>query len=87
MLAGVALLSFKMIRSALELGVGYDMWQDLFIVNAIVQLGSCWSAYVWLVYLVVPGYAVYMLGGKVLGWVFAPSSPSAAPPKEKPKRR
>ena len=82
----VAWLSFRMIRAALELGVGFDLWQDLFIINSIVQLGCLWSNYVWLIYLAVPGYGIYMFGGKVLNWVFTPKETDHQPPKADNRR-
>ena len=81
----VALLSFRMIRSALELGVGYDLWQDLFVINAVVQVGSLWSSYVWLLYLAVPGYAFYVFGGKLLSYIFTPQATDADPSGKKDK--
>jgi hypothetical protein len=78
-------LSFRMIRSALELGVGFDLWQDLFIINTVVQIGCLWSAYFWIMYLAVPGYAIYQLGGRVLEWVFTPKQEEQE--TKKPTRR
>lgn len=86
-LALVAWLSLKMITSALELGVGYDLWQDLFVINFVVQIGGLWSKYVWLLYLAVPGYAVYMLGGKVLNYVFTPKEAEMAEAGKEKKRK
>ena len=67
----VAWLSYKMIIGALNLGVGYELWLDLFIINSIVQIFSIWSSYVWYMYLVVPGYGLYHVGGYIKSWVFA----------------
>jgi hypothetical protein len=88
-LAVMAWLSYRMIFSALELGVGYDLWQDLFVINTVVQLGSLGSKYVWVTYLLVPGYGVYQLGGKVLAWVFTPkeSERSNAPSSSSKQRK
>lgn len=83
----VAWLSFRMIRAALELGVGFDLWQDLFIINHTVQIGCLWSNYVWLIYLVVPGYGIYMFGGKVLSWVFTPKETDNESPKDDNRRQ
>ena len=85
-LAFVSWLSFSMIRSALELGVGYDLWQDLFVINFIVQIGSLWSRWFWVVYLVVPGYGIYQLGGKLLNWIFTPRESDAGPVQQKKRR-
>ncbi len=72
-LAGVSALCYKMIVGALELGVGPGYWLDLFIINTVVELLSLGSVYFWVVYLTVPGYGVYKLGGHILSWVFAGS--------------
>lgn len=79
-LAGVTVLSYKMIIGSLELGLGPSYWQDLFIVNVSVELLSLVSRYFWVLYLTVPGYGVYKLGGQLLGWVFAkpPLEPTKA---------
>ena len=83
----VSWLCLRMITSALELGVGYDLWQDLFIINTVVQLGILWSSYVWLLYLMVPGYGVYQLGGRVLEWIFTPKDSEQQAKNPKKKRR
>jgi len=71
-LALMSLLSFAMIKSSLQLGVGYSLWQDLFIVNTAVQITSLLSDWFWLLYSAVPGYALYMMGQKIKEFVFAP---------------
>ena len=70
-LATVAWLSYKMIVGALNLGVGYELWLDLFVINFAVQLVTIWTSYGWLLYLAVPGYGLYHVGGYVKDWIFA----------------
>ena len=67
----VAWLSYKMIIGALNLGVGYELWLDLFIINSAVQILSTWSSYAWFIYLAVPGYGLYHVGGYIKAWIFA----------------
>ena len=88
-LSVVSFLTFRMIKAALELGVGYDLWQDLFIINSVVQIGTAvWSQYVWILYLAVPGYGVYKFGGQLLSWIFTPRESDQKPePKKKLHRR
>jgi hypothetical protein len=83
----VAWAAYRMILSALDMGLAPGLWQDLFIINTIVQVLEPIFFYAWMIYLVVPGYGVYKLGGTVLSWVFA--GKSDAPPAEvrKPKRK
>jgi hypothetical protein len=74
----MAYLSFRMIVGALDLGVGYDLWQDLFLINTAVQLLSLFSQWFWVIYLAVPGYGIYVFGGKILSWVFTPREDEVA---------
>lgn len=67
----MSLSSYKMIMSALTLGVGYELWLDLFIINILVQVFSCWSSWFWILYLSVPGYGLYHVGGYIKAWIFA----------------
>ena len=71
LLLGVSIVSFNMIKDSLEMGVGYSIWQDLFVINTFVQVMTITSRWFWLVYLTLPGYAVYTFGGQALTWVFA----------------
>jgi hypothetical protein len=89
LLSFVSFLTYRMIKAALELGVGYDLWQDLFIINSVVQIGTAvWSQYVWILYLAVPGYGVYKFGGQLLSWIFTPRESDQKPkPKKKLDRR
>ena len=70
-LAIVARVSYKMIDGALNMGVGYELWLDLFIINSAVQIFSIWTTYAWLLYLAVPGYGLYHVGGYIKDWIFA----------------
>ena len=67
----IAFLSFKMIQSSLQLGLGYSLWQDLFIINTTVQMLSLLSNWFWLVYVAVPSYGVYFFGRRILDFVFS----------------
>ena len=67
----VSWLSYKMILGALNMGVGYELWLDLFVINTFVQVFSIWTSYIWLLYLAVPGYGLYHVGGYIKSWIFA----------------
>lgn len=43
----------------MNVGYEYSFWQDIFIVNAVVQLGVCYSRNAWYLYAVVPLYVVW----------------------------
>lgn len=77
-LAAMAYLSYRMIVGALDLGVGFDLWQDLFVINTAVQVLSLFSQWFWVIYLAVPGYGIYVFGGKILSWVFTPREDEVA---------
>lgn len=83
----VAFFSYRMIHSALELGVGYSLWQDLFIINTAVQLLSLWSPWFWILYLTVPGYAVCAFGSKLLTWIFTPKADEIGKEKQNKKMK
>ena len=86
-LAVMAWLSYKMIIGALNLGVGYELWLDLFIINSVVQVLSVWTSYVWLLYLTVPGYGLYHVGGYLKDWIFARRDESVEPPEGKQQKQ
>ena len=88
-LAAVSWMSYKMIKSSLDLGVGYSLWQDLFIINTFVQMFSILSSYFWIFYLTVPGYGIFKFGRQVIDWVFTPKEGDdpETDAKKKPKRR
>ncbi len=83
----VAWLSYKMIIGALNLGVGYELWLDLFIINSAVQILSIWTSYAWLLYLAVPGYGMYHVGGYIKDWIFARRDESVSEPENKQSKQ
>ena len=50
----VSYMSTRMILASLRLGVGFAYWQDLFVINTVVQILVLFSEYAWSIYLVVP---------------------------------
>jgi hypothetical protein len=86
LLTGAAWLSYTMIVSALKLGVGYELWLDLFIINTAVQILSIFTIYAWIIYLTVPGYGIYILGGQLLSWVFSSRHSEISYPEEKKQK-
>lgn len=63
---------YRMITSALEMGVGFSIWQDVFIINSSVQILSLLSIYFWILYLLVPGYGIFKFGKQIVNYVFTP---------------
>jgi hypothetical protein len=60
------LLSVWMIDTALSQALEYELWQDLFIVTVSAEiLSGFWSHAIWLL-LAIPGYGLYVWGGKAL---------------------
>ncbi|KAJ0402932.1 hypothetical protein P43SY_005917 [Pythium insidiosum] len=67
---------------------------DVLIITLAVQAGLIVSNYFWYLYLVIPGYLLYLGGGLVLNYVFTPDpkdteelDPAAQKRKEKAERR
>uniref|UniRef100_A0A7S3UP21 Transmembrane protein 208 n=1 Tax=Oxyrrhis marina TaxID=2969 RepID=A0A7S3UP21_OXYMA len=85
LLSGVTYFTFGSISSSLELGVPVEYSQDVFIINLVVQVGSCYSSYFWYLYLVVPTYAMYKAGTFLWGWFRAPTPEDD--PEEAAKRK
>ncbi|ETW00264.1 hypothetical protein H310_07650 [Aphanomyces invadans] len=61
------------VASALE-GTNNEYAMDVLIVTLIVQVGTLLSDYFWYLYLVVPGYVLYFVGGKAIKYFFPPGS-------------
>eukprot|EP01017_Pseudomicrothorax_dubius_P039156 TRINITY_DN5965_c0_g3_i4.p1 TRINITY_DN5965_c0_g3~~TRINITY_DN5965_c0_g3_i4.p1 ORF type:complete len:110 (-),score=34.49 TRINITY_DN5965_c0_g3_i4:26-355(-) len=49
------------IDRALEIGVSYEGYNDLFIINSFVMFTSLFSKWFWIAYLTVPGYGLFHL--------------------------
>lgn len=68
-----------MVGQGLDLNVKSGMGEhakDILLVTAIIQTLSIISNYFWLLWLVVPGYAFYLLWVNILGpWFFAEAPP------------
>ena len=88
-LGGVGWMCLGMIRNSLHLGVGFSYWQDLFIINFTVQTLSLISSYFWIIYLTVPGYAVFKFGKQIVDYVFTPRETDVVenPRASRPVRR
>ena len=56
------------IKQALELGVGYETYLDVLVVNLIVELLTVFSDSFWYIYMVIPGYLMYKLFWVILDW-------------------
>lgn len=78
-LALVSFFALGMIQSSLSLGLGYSLWQDLFVINTAVQVLSLFSNWFWLIYLAVPGYGLFFFGNKIRDFVFSRHSESEKP--------
>ncbi len=86
---GLTGFSSLMIKSALELGVGYELWQDLFIVSVLVLVLSVISNYAWFLLLAIPAYGLWTFGGYLYGWAFpgrSAASPEVTPPRRNTRR-
>mmetsp|Transcript_82958 Transcript_82958/g.253532 ORF Transcript_82958/g.253532 Transcript_82958/m.253532 type:complete len:158 (-) Transcript_82958:90-563(-) len=77
-LSFVSYFTFSGINTALEIGMDYEMYLDVFAVNLGTQLLATFSNYGWLLYLVVPGYLGWKVAGMVKDYVFTPTAEEAA---------
>ena len=79
-MAGLALFTlvsyfcYKSISSALELGYTFEYYLDVFIINLTSQFFVSFTVYGWIIYLAVPGYLTYQLGGYLWSYLSERSS-------------
>ncbi|KAM8946029.1 transmembrane protein 208 [Pelodytes ibericus] len=91
---GMAQASFSEDGSLLDGGIDLNMEQgmaehikDIVLLTAIIQVLSCFSLYVWYLWLLAPGRALYLLWINVLGPWFTADDSSAAPQEQNEKRQ
>ncbi|OII73325.1 uncharacterized protein cubi_02537 [Cryptosporidium ubiquitum] len=68
----IYLFTYSSIKSRLEVGVGYSMYQDVYILNSLVAILSIISSYFWYIFLLIPIYIIYKIGKIIINWVFTP---------------
>ena len=56
------------IRSALDLGVGYEYYLDVYCINLTVQALCEVSSYFWIIYSIIPGYIFFYAFKYLLAW-------------------
>ena len=78
----VARFTYMSIIAAMEMGVDYEYYQDIFFINLVVTFMSPIFAWAWYVYLLVPAYLIWKFGGYFKDWVFAPSPEEEIDPAE-----
>merc|ERR1740121_3242505 len=83
----VSYFTYGGIKGALELGVDYEMYLDLFAVNLTTQFLVTFSDYGWLLYLVVPGYGAWKVIKLLLDYVFTPTAEELAENDPKNQKR
>eukprot|EP00933_Yihiella_yeosuensis_P062113 TRINITY_DN6504_c0_g4_i1.p1 TRINITY_DN6504_c0_g4~~TRINITY_DN6504_c0_g4_i1.p1 ORF type:complete len:158 (-),score=28.99 TRINITY_DN6504_c0_g4_i1:107-580(-) len=74
----VSYFTYGGIQSSLEVGADYEMYLDLFLVNLFSQFLVSFTDWGWLVYLAVPGYVLYRIGGMICNYVFTPTASEMA---------
>jgi|688.fasta_scaffold551508_2 hypothetical protein len=80
-------ITYTGIRQALELGVGYETYIDVLVVNLLVQFLTVFSDSFWYIYLVIPGYLSYKLFWVVLDWAKNTGKGSEEDEEENPKKK
>eukprot|EP01070_Trichotokara_eunicae_P010060 Trichotokara_eunicae@DN6241_c0_g1_i1.p1 len=81
---GLNYLAFISISSAVRVGVSYAYYQDLLILNVLVELLSVLHPIAWAIYLIIPGYFAYHYGGTLFD--FAPKAPTKEQVENEAKR-
>jgi len=65
-------ITYGGIRDCAEMGVDFTYYQDIFIINCLVQLSTTLSDWCWLLYLSVPAFLIYKSSRFFLNWIFTP---------------
>ncbi|KAH7647828.1 hypothetical protein FG379_000454 [Cryptosporidium bovis] len=71
-ISGIYAFTYSSIKSRLNVGVGYSIYQDVYILNTFVSILSIFSIYSWYIFLLIPAYAIYKVGKLIVNWVFTP---------------
>lgn len=71
-ISSIYFFTYSSIKSRLEVGVGYSMYQDVYILNSFVAILSIASSYFWYTFLLIPIYIIYKIGKFIINWVFTP---------------
>merc|ERR1712080_318461 len=79
-------VTYKGIDSALSLGMDYEYYLDVFIVNLTTQFLVTFSNWGWLLYLTVPGFIAWKIIKYFLDY-FTPTADEAAANDPKNKKR
>mmetsp|Transcript_12529 Transcript_12529/g.25480 ORF Transcript_12529/g.25480 Transcript_12529/m.25480 type:complete len:158 (+) Transcript_12529:3-476(+) len=85
--AFVSYVTYGGIKSSLELGVDFEWYQDVYLVNLTTQFLVTFSNWGWCLYLVVPGYLGYKVLRMLLDYVFTPTEAELAENDPRAKKR
>eukprot|EP00929_Paragymnodinium_shiwhaense_P036141 TRINITY_DN19415_c0_g1_i1.p1 TRINITY_DN19415_c0_g1~~TRINITY_DN19415_c0_g1_i1.p1 ORF type:complete len:157 (-),score=46.76 TRINITY_DN19415_c0_g1_i1:304-774(-) len=86
--SAVSYVVYGMIDNASSIGVPHgELVNDLILVNLGTQVLVCFTDYGWLLYLTVPGYGLYKIGGLVHSYVFTPREGEGPESEEEKKKR
>ena len=69
----ISYFMYTTILNAIQNEYGYDYYNDIFIINLFTQFCVSFSSYGWYIYLLVPGYLLYILGGFVWPYISQPN--------------
>ena len=64
--------TYSSIKSRLSMGIGYSVYQDIYILNTFVSILSLISKYSWYIFFLIPIYVIYKIIKLVINWVFMP---------------
>merc|ERR1712232_540754 len=83
----VSYFTYSGINNALQIGMDYEWYNDVFIINLTTQFLVSFSDYGWILYLVVPGYLVYKVIMYIVDYVFTPTAEEMAENDPKNKKK
>mmetsp|Transcript_20893 Transcript_20893/g.55738 ORF Transcript_20893/g.55738 Transcript_20893/m.55738 type:complete len:155 (-) Transcript_20893:97-561(-) len=81
----VTYITYNGIVSALNQGLDYEYYLDVFLVNVTSQFLVSFSNYGWLLYLSIPGFLGWKVVKLLLQYVFTPTADEVEDPKSKKK--
>mmetsp|Transcript_41531 Transcript_41531/g.72978 ORF Transcript_41531/g.72978 Transcript_41531/m.72978 type:complete len:148 (-) Transcript_41531:92-535(-) len=83
----VSYFTYKGIDSALQSGMDFEYYQDIYLINLTTQFFVTFSNWGWLLYLTVPGFLGYKIVKMLLSYVFTPTAEEMAENDPRAKKR
>mmetsp|Transcript_60680 Transcript_60680/g.131495 ORF Transcript_60680/g.131495 Transcript_60680/m.131495 type:complete len:158 (-) Transcript_60680:110-583(-) len=85
--SGVSYFTYSSIGHSLSLGLDFEYYNDLFLINLVSQAIVSFTDWGWLVYLAVPAFLLHKLIKLLMDYVFTPTAEEAAENDPKNKKK